>query len=130
MLAAGAAAEVPLRSALLQAAAGNLAAADRDFHTARDLRPWDGGGIAQIAAHAYAVLAGERIAGAAGLGLPWAAEELAAYPDSVQALAGRRRARDGRRPAGRGRRACSRQRRPTSRARQPLRAVSRGQPRR
>ena len=85
VLAASAAAELPLRSALLQAAAGNLAGADRDFHTARELRPWDAG-IAQIAAHAYAVLAREHYAGAGSLGLPWADKELAAYPDSIQAL--------------------------------------------
>jgi O-antigen ligase len=85
VLAAGAAAELPLRSALLQAAAGNLAAADSDFHTARDLRPWDAG-VAQIATHAYAVLAQEQYAGAARFGVPWAVRELAAYPDSIQAL--------------------------------------------
>jgi O-antigen ligase len=85
VLVAGAVAELPLRSALLQAAAGNLAAADRDFHTADDLRPWDAG-VAQIAAHAYAVLAREQYAGAARFGLPWTVKELAAYPDSIQAL--------------------------------------------
>jgi hypothetical protein len=85
VLVAGAAAELALRSALLQAAAGNLAAADRDFHTARDLRPWDAG-VAQIATHAYAVLVREQYAGADRFGLPWAGKELAAYPDSVQAL--------------------------------------------
>jgi O-antigen ligase len=85
VLAAGAAAELPLRSALLQAAAGNLAAADRDFHTARDLRPWDAG-VDQTATHAYAVLAAQRVADAGRLGLPWATKELAAYPDSIQAL--------------------------------------------
>jgi hypothetical protein len=85
VLAAGAGAELPLRSALLQAAAGNLGAADRDFDTARDLRPWDAG-VAQIAAHAYAVLAGQHYAGASSFGMPWATKELAAYPDSIQAL--------------------------------------------
>jgi O-Antigen ligase len=85
VLAAGAAAELPLRSALLQAAAGNLAAADRDFHTARDLRPWDAG-IAQDATHAFAVLAHAHQAGASRYGLPWATKELAAYPDSIQGL--------------------------------------------
>jgi hypothetical protein len=85
VLAAGAVAEVPLRSALLQAAAGNLAAADRDFHTARDLRPWDAG-IAQTATHAFAVLALHYEAGASRFGLPWARKELAAYPDSIQGL--------------------------------------------
>jgi O-antigen ligase len=85
VLAAAAVAELPLRSALLQAAAGNLAAADRDFHLARDLRPWDAG-IAQTATHAYGVLARHDQAGASRFGVPWAVKELAAYPDSIQAL--------------------------------------------
>ncbi len=85
VLVSGAAAELPLRSALLQAAAGNLAAADRDLHTAGDLRPWDAG-IAQIATHAYAVLARLQYSGASRFGVPWAIKELAAYPDSIQAL--------------------------------------------
>jgi O-antigen ligase len=85
VLVAGALAELPLRSALLQAASGNLAAADRDFHLARDLRPWDAG-VAQTAAHAYAVLARGRETGAGRFGLPWALKELAVYPDSIQAL--------------------------------------------
>lgn len=84
-LAAGALAEVPLRSALLQAAAGNLAAADHDFHLARELRPWDAG-IAQTATHAFAVLALHQDTRAGRLGIPWASRELAAYPDSIQAL--------------------------------------------
>jgi hypothetical protein len=85
VLAAGAVAELPLRSALLQAAAGNLAAANNDFHTARDLRPWDAG-IAQTATHAFAVLALDHEVGASHFGLAWAAKELAAYPDSIQGL--------------------------------------------
>jgi O-Antigen ligase len=85
ILVAAAVAEMPLRSALLQATAGNLAAADHDFHLAHDLRPWDAG-IAQIATHAYAVLALEDQVGASRFGLPWAAKELDAYPDSIQAL--------------------------------------------
>ncbi len=85
ILVAAAVAEMPLRSALLQATAGNLPAADHDFHLAHDLRPWDAG-IAQIAAHAYAVLALEHQVGAGRFGLPWAVKELDAYPDSIQAL--------------------------------------------
>ena len=85
VLAAGALAEVPLRSALLQAAAGNLAAADRDFHLARQLRPWDAG-VAQTATHAFAVLALHHDARAGQLGIPWASRELDAYPASIQAL--------------------------------------------
>lgn len=78
-------AELPLRSALDEAAAGNLRAADHDLHLARDLRPWDAG-VAQIATHAYAALAAQQVTGAAAFGLPWAARELRAYPDSIQAL--------------------------------------------
>ena len=85
VLVAGAAAEIPLRSALLEAAAGNLSAANSDFRTAHDLRPWDAG-VDQIAAHAYAVLAARHYSGASSLGLPWSVKELAAYPDSIQAL--------------------------------------------
>ncbi len=85
VLVAGAAAEIPLRRALLEAAAGNLAAADSDFKTAHDLRPWDAG-VDQIATHAYAVLAQRHYSGAAGFGIPWSVNELAAYPDSIQAL--------------------------------------------
>jgi O-antigen ligase len=85
VLGAAAVAELPLRSALVQAAAGNLTAAEHDFHSADDLRPWDRG-VAQIATHAYAVLAEQGDVHAAQLGLPWAAAERRAYPDSVQAL--------------------------------------------
>jgi O-Antigen ligase len=85
VLGAAALAELPLRSALVEAAAGNLTAAEHDFHTAHDLRPWDHG-VAQIATHAYAVLAERGDVRAAQLGLPWAAAERRAYPDSVQAL--------------------------------------------
>ncbi len=85
VLVAAAAAEIPLRSALLEAAAGNLAAAESDFRTAQDLRPWDAG-VDQIAAHAYAVLAAHHYAGASSFGIPWSVKELSAYPDSIQAL--------------------------------------------
>jgi O-antigen ligase len=85
LLAAAAFAELPLRSALIEAAAGNLGAANNDFRLARDLRPWDAG-VAQIAAHAYAVLARHDVPGAAPLGASWAAKELSAYPDSIQGL--------------------------------------------
>ncbi len=56
VLVAAAFAEIPLRQALLRAAAGDLSAANHDFDLARTLRPWDPG-VAQIATHAYAVLA-------------------------------------------------------------------------
>lgn len=85
VLAAAAFAELPLRSALLEAAGGHLGPANHDFRLARDLRPWDPG-IAQSATHAYAVLARHGLRGAASLGEPWASRELSAYPRSIQAL--------------------------------------------
>ena len=85
VLSAAAAAEIPLRLALVRTAAGDLGAAESDFRTARDLRPWDSG-VAQVATHAYAVLAAHGVPRAAALGTAWAADELAAYPRSVQAL--------------------------------------------
>ncbi len=85
VLVAAAFAEIPLRQALVRAAAGDLAAANHDFGLARTLRPWDPG-VAQIATHAYAVLAAHGVSQAATLGSPWAGRELDGYPDSVQGL--------------------------------------------
>ncbi len=85
VLVAAAFAEIPLRQALLRAAAGDLSAANHDFDLARTLRPWDPG-VAQIATHAYAVLAAHGAPRAALLGSPWASRELDGYPDSVQGL--------------------------------------------
>jgi O-antigen ligase len=85
VLLAAAVAELPLRAALVHASAGDLAAAERDFDLARDLRPWDPG-VAQQATHAYAVLARGGSAESARRGLPWARRELSAYPDSIQGL--------------------------------------------
>ncbi len=59
ILAAAAVAEIPLRSALDDAAAGHLSAADSQFRLARDLRPWDPA-VDTEAAHAFADLAGVR----------------------------------------------------------------------
>jgi tetratricopeptide (TPR) repeat protein len=85
VLAAAALAEVPLRSGIEAAASGRFAAADRDFDLARALRPWDAD-VAATAAHAYASLASDGIASAAGPGARWTADELRAYPRSIQAL--------------------------------------------
>lgn len=81
----GALAELPLRTALVDITRGHVAAADNEFHSAENLRPWDPS-IAQAATHAYAVLARDHVPGAASLGLPWASDELRAYPDTIQAL--------------------------------------------
>ena len=85
VLAAAAFAEIPLRQALVRAAAGDLKTANHDFDLARTLRPWDPG-VAQVATHAYAVLAAHGGLRAAALGSTWAARELDGYPDSVQGL--------------------------------------------
>ena len=85
VLAAAAFAEIPLRQALVRAAAGDLRAANHDFDLARTLRPWDPG-VAQVATHAYAVLAAHGVLRAAALGSTWAMRELDGYPDSVQGL--------------------------------------------
>jgi hypothetical protein len=85
VLVAGAIAELPLRSAYEDLAAGRLTQADAQFRLAEHLRPWDAG-VAADAAHAYAVLVGADVGGAAHLGLPWASNELSAWPDSIQAL--------------------------------------------
>ena len=85
VLVAGAIAELPLRSAYLDLGAGRYSQADTEFRLAEHLRPWDAG-VAADAAHSYAMLAVAGVPGAARLGLPWAAKELAAWPDSVQGL--------------------------------------------
>ena len=85
LLAAAALAELPLRSGIDAAASDGFAAANRDFDLARSLRPWDGA-VAATAAHAYATLASDGIASAAGPGARWAHDELSAYPRSLQAL--------------------------------------------
>lgn len=85
LLATAGLAEVALRSAIREAAAGRIAAADERFHDARRLRPWDHG-IATGATHAFATLATLGIGDAARAGTRWSAEDLAAHPRSVRAL--------------------------------------------
>jgi O-antigen ligase len=85
VLSAGALAEIPLRSAILATASGHFANANRDFHLAEALRPWDQE-ITASAAHAYATLASDGIPTAAAAGARWGSAELAAYPNSIQAL--------------------------------------------
>ncbi len=85
LTAAGAIAEIPLRQAIDAAARGDLGSAQRDFHLAQALRPWDPE-IAATAAHAYATLTTDRLAAAIVPGLPWARSELSAFPRSIQAL--------------------------------------------
>ena len=85
VLAAAAAAEIPLRSAIDATATDRFAAANRDFNTAHALRPWDDA-IAATAAHAYARLAADGITSAAPAGAPWIAKALAAYPHWIQPL--------------------------------------------
>lgn len=86
VLSSAAFAELPLRSAILAAASGHFASANRDFHIAEVLRPWDAD-ISATAAHAYATLASDGITSAAQAGAPWSTAELGTYPDSIQALA-------------------------------------------
>lgn len=83
--AAAAAAEIPLRLAIDDAASGHLKASERQFDLARDLRPWDPA-IAATAAHAYATLAADGFGAAIPPGLYWASRELSAYPHNIQAL--------------------------------------------
>ncbi len=85
VMAATAAAEVPLRSAIDDAASDHLAAADHEFRIAHALRPWDAA-VYTTAAHAFATLARDGIGTAIAPGLHWSAKELSAYPDSIQAL--------------------------------------------
>jgi O-antigen ligase len=85
LLLCAAVAEVPLRSAIIDAASGRLATADHDFHVAADFRPWDSS-IDATAAHAYAVLASHGEPGAATRGSPWAKRALNDDPDGVGSL--------------------------------------------
>lgn len=85
VLVSAALAELPLRSAINAAASGRFAAADSDFQAAHQLRPWDRS-VTATAAHAYATLLRDGVKTASGTAKPWVAKELAAAPDSVQAL--------------------------------------------
>jgi O-antigen ligase len=85
ILAAGALAEIPLRSGIIALASGRLSGAETDFHLAEDLRPWDSG-IPALAAHAYAALAQHGVPAAARPAASWSRLELADLPSSIQAL--------------------------------------------
>lgn len=78
-------AELPLRNAVLDAAAGNARAANRQFHYAQAWRPWDAQ-ISQLATHVFAKLAAVGLPNAAILGASWSAKALAADPRSVPTL--------------------------------------------
>lgn len=78
-------AEIPLRSAIEDAASGRLAAANHEFHLAQDLRPWDPS-VAATAGHAFAVLATLGEPGAAVRASPWVATELRENPSGVVTL--------------------------------------------
>jgi tetratricopeptide (TPR) repeat protein len=78
-------AELPLRTAIDDAAAGRLAAADHSFHLAQNLRPWDPS-IAATAGHAFAVLATLGEPDATHRGAPWVATELRENPHAVVTL--------------------------------------------
>jgi O-antigen ligase len=84
VMAAGAAAEIALRSAIVDASSGRLSAAESRFRLARDLRPWDDE-IDATAGHAFATLAGAGDSAAIGPAEHWVSKEVSAYPDSVQA---------------------------------------------
>ncbi|MGH2872118.1 MAG: hypothetical protein ACRDL5_06610, partial [Solirubrobacteraceae bacterium] len=75
----------PLRLAIDDTASGRLAASEREFDLARELRPWDPA-VSATAAHAYATLAADGIAAAVAPGMRWATRELDAFPRNVQAL--------------------------------------------
>jgi len=85
LLTAAAVAEIPLRTAILEAARGQLQSADRHFHQAAAWRPWDFE-VPALAAHAFAVLASADVAQAADLGARWSARALADDPRSVSVL--------------------------------------------
>jgi hypothetical protein len=82
---AAATAELPLRRGILAAASGDVHAADRAFHRAATLRPWDAG-VDATATHAFASLAALGVPGAGVVGERWNADELREYPGSIQAL--------------------------------------------
>jgi O-antigen ligase/polysaccharide polymerase Wzy-like membrane protein/tetratricopeptide repeat protein len=78
-------AEIPLRTAIDDAAAGRLEAANRSFHLAENLRPWDPS-IAATAGHAFAVLTSMGEPGAAHRAAPWVATEVRENPRGVVPL--------------------------------------------
>jgi O-antigen ligase len=97
LLALAALAEIPLRSAVVDVAAGRYQAAQHEFAVAEVLRPWDGE-LQATAGHAFVVAAEQDVAAKlpAGVGppaiqaindaVPTVARELSDYPDSLQAL--------------------------------------------
>jgi hypothetical protein len=85
VLAFAAGAELPLRTAVLDAASGHTAAADAEFHDAASLRPWDPA-VPELATHAFAALAAIETPGAARAGLPWSEKALTRDPYSVPTL--------------------------------------------
>jgi O-antigen ligase len=90
-------AEIPLRSAVVDVAAGRYQDAQHEFALAEDLRPWDGE-LEATAGHAFVVAAGQDVAAnlppgagppaneAISYAIPAVARELSDYPDSLQAL--------------------------------------------
>ena len=97
LLAMAAIAEIPLRSAVVDVATGNYSSAVHEFTLAEDLRPWDAE-LKATAGHAFVVAAELDVASgrAPGLGAPASiaiddgvlpvADEVASFPDSLQAL--------------------------------------------
>ena len=85
LLLLAAVAEIPLRSAIDDAALGRLGAADHSFHLAQTLRPWDPS-IGATAGHAFAVLAALGEPGAAARGEPWVVAEVREDPQGVGSL--------------------------------------------
>jgi O-antigen ligase len=82
---AAALAEIPLRVALDDLAAGRLTAAEHQLDVARAFRPWDSD-ISGVAAYGYMTLAVSGKHWAARLGQPWSERELRAVPESINAL--------------------------------------------
>jgi hypothetical protein len=78
-------AEIPLRTAINDAASGHLEAANGSFQLAQDLRPWDPS-VAATAGHAFAVLAALGEPGATRRATPWVAAEVRENPHGVVAL--------------------------------------------
>jgi O-Antigen ligase len=85
LLTLAAIAELPLRNAVLDAAAGRVRAADRQFHDAQAWRPWDPQ-ISQLATHVFATLTADGLPDATVFGASWSAKALAADPHSVPTL--------------------------------------------
>lgn len=85
LLLLAAVAEIPLRDAIDDAAAGRLGAADHRFQLAAALRPWDPS-IGATAGHAFAVLANLGEPGAAKDGEYWTTTELSDDPNGIQSL--------------------------------------------